>query len=263
MSTSVLSRHINYDEVASIYNQRYAAGGPEGIAVALHDLVSEVGAGRILEVGCGTGHWMAALQPIDHMYGLDLSFGMLQKARERQKAFYLVQGNANQLPFPDKAFDVVFCVHALHHFDRPQGFVRDARRVLRQGGALAVIGMNPHAGRERWYLYDYFPGTYETDLARYPSAGTIMDWMVTAGFDSVRWRVAARIMDTRIGQEVLADPILQKHGTSQLALLTDEAYAAGMARIKEAIANAEAAGETLVFPVDISIGMVSGYLQER
>ncbi|MBI1925498.1 hypothetical protein HYR99_14750, partial [Candidatus Poribacteria bacterium] len=68
---------------------------------------------------------------------------------------------------------------------------------------------------------------------------------------------------TRIGQEVLADPILQKHGTSQLALLTDEAYAAGMARIKEAIANAEAAGETLVFPVDISIGMVSGYLQER
>ena len=61
------------------------------------------------------------------------------------------------------------------HLHNPSGFVNNAHRLLKQGGTLAVIGMNPHDGRDRWFLYDYFPGTYETDLSRYPSIDAIGD----------------------------------------------------------------------------------------
>ena len=122
-----------------------------------------------------------------------------------------------------------------------------------------MTGMNPHAGRDRWYVYDYFPRTVEIDRRRYPSAGTIMDWMDNAGFDHAEWRIPHRILHKLMGQKVFTDPALQKHGTSQLALLTDEEYAAGIERIKSAIAKTEAKREPLVFEIDISLAMVIGF----
>lgn len=44
----------------------------------------------------------------------------------------------------------------------------------------------------------------------------------------------------------------------QLALLTDEAYAAGLSRIRAALETAEVAGQRLVFPVDIPVEMLVG-----
>jgi len=261
--TRMSEKHVNYDQIASTYDQRYTAHRYEGIAASLLALAQEVGAERILEVGCGTGHWLAELQRVTRwVYGLDLSLGMLQQARQREEPLYWVCGQASQLPFLNAMFDLIFCVNAFHHFARPHVFIAEARRLLRAGGALAIIGMDPHRGRDRWYLYDYFEGTYEADLNRFPSGGTILDWMVTAGFDSVEWRVAEHIVHRHFGREVLNDPILQKHGTSQLALLTDEAYARGFGRIKAALVEAEAAGATLVFSVDISLAMVIGRVQE-
>src|SRR5437660_25768 len=84
----------------------------------------------------------------------------------------------HSLLLPDAGFDLIFCVNAFHHFPQPRVFICEARRLLRPGGALAITGMDPHAGRDRWYLYDYFVGTQDTDLRRFSSSGTILDWMV-------------------------------------------------------------------------------------
>ncbi len=251
--------HVNYDRIASTYNQRYEANELEGVAAALLSLAQDAGAERILEVGCGTGRWLAELHSAGRrVYGLDLSPGMLQQAYQRKGPFRLTCGDASRLPFPASSFDLVFCVNALHHFTHPCTFVSEARRLLRPGGTLAIVGMDPHSNRDRWYTYHYFEGTYETDLARFPSGGTILDWMSAAGFDGMERRVVERIWHPLFGREVLDDPFLQKHGTSQLALLTDEAYAAGLERIKIDLSKAEASGETLVFPVDISLTMTTG-----
>ncbi len=251
--------HVDYDQIAPTYNQRYAVNKFAGIAAALRSVAQNCHTERILEVGCGTGRWLAELQPIARrVYGVDLSLEMLRQARQRQEPLLLTCGHASHLPFPDAVFDLIFCVNAFHHFEHPHVFVYEARRLLRSGGALAIIGMDPHRGRDRWYLYDYFVGTYATDLGRFPSGGTVLDWMVAAGFDRVEWCLAEHIVHQHVGRAVLRDPILQKHGTSQLALLTDEAYAAGLGRIETALAEAEAAGKTLVFPVDISLTMVTG-----
>jgi hypothetical protein len=60
------------------------------------------------------------------------------------------------------------------------------------------------------------------------SSGQIIDAMVQAGFERVDCRVACRFAQTRRGRSVLEDPELQRRGCSQMALLTDEQYAAGM-----------------------------------
>jgi SAM-dependent methyltransferase len=258
-------KRVDYDQVAPTYDQRFAyyAGERAGIARALLDVVRDVGAQRILEVGCGTGRWLGLLRRHGcQVFGLDRSMGMLERARASADPLSLVRGSANALPFRSREFDLVFCVNAVHHFDDAAGFIRDARSLLRPGGALAIVGMDPHAGRDRWYLYDYFPGSYDSDRRRYPSSGTLIDWMIAAGFDTVEGKVAERLVDTRTGRHVLEEPMLQKNATSQLTLLSDAEYAAGLARIRTAIAEAEAVGEERVFTADISLAMVTGRLRE-
>lgn len=259
----VMMKRVKYNEVSAIYDQRYRSGSPVGIAESLRELACKVEAHRVLEVGCGTGHWLTLMQNYEIRCGLDYSAGMLDKAKQRDESLRLVRGTATQLPFREGVFDFVFCVHALHHFDDPLAFVYEARRVLRTGGVLATIGMDPQTEQDRWYLYDYFPGTYETDLARYPSRDMILHWMKEAGFVGCERRIAARIEHDFIGREVLSDPVLQKNGTSQLSLLTEDAFVNGMARIREALQLAERRGEEIVFPTHITLPIVFGFVIRR
>jgi ubiquinone/menaquinone biosynthesis C-methylase UbiE len=257
----MLSAPVNYDQIAPNYNERYHLNQLENVASTLRALIQNIGAEQILEVGCGTGRWLGELHPLARrVYGLDLSPGMLVQAQQRPEPLRLVCGQATKLPFPDRVFDLVYCVNALHHFQRPQIFITEARRLLRSGGGLAIIGMDPHTGRDKWYLYHYFEETYELDLNRFPSAGTIVDWMIAAGFERVERRPVERIVNAVLGRAILTDHFLQKHGTSQLALLTDETYAAGLRKIEAALQAAEARGETLTFAVDISLSMIMGQL---
>ena len=250
---------LDYDPIAPHYDVRYSVNRLEGIAALLRQLAAESGAerGRVLEVGCGTGYWLSLLAPhAGRIFGLDLSAGMLRQAQRRPPAPTVAQGQAGALPFTSASFDLIICVNALHHFPDPRAFIAETRRLLRAGGTLVNVGMDPHAGRDRWYLYDYFPGTRETDQRRFASAGTLVDWVKAAGFERAAWLTPERIFNVQRGRAVLDDPFLQKHGTSQLALLSDEAYQAGLARLRQALDAAEAAGEALEFVSEIWMSAV-------
>ena len=147
--------------------------------------------------------------------------------------------------------------NAIHHFEHFEEFIAEAKRLLRPGGTLAVIGMDPHHGHDRWCVYDYFPETRAADLARYPSSGQITDAMLRAGFSAVECRVASRFRQTRRGRAVLADPELQRNGCSQLALLSDAQYEAGIRRIESALRWAER-DDAVAFEVDIAMLLECG-----
>jgi ubiquinone/menaquinone biosynthesis C-methylase UbiE len=253
-----MAHQVNYDQVAPTFDQRYTSNVFDGVAGALLNLATP-SAKSVLEVGCGTGHWLATIKsPSRRVFGLDFSIGMLRQARERESR--LVRASAEYLPFQSHSVDLVFAVNAIHHFGRPAEFVREARRLLKPGGTLASIALDPHHGRDRWYVYDYFPETLEIDRERYPSAGQVADWMFAVGFDRVECRAADRIVQNATGDQILRDPILHKNNTSQLVLLSDEAYAAGMDRIKAAIQRAAADNKPALFPIDISLMIEIGSL---
>ena len=260
-SYSMISHSVDYDQIAHTYHQRHRANPMPGVAGALSALAREIGARQALEAGCGTGRWLAELKPIvPHVFGLDLSAGILAHARARAEGALLTRGRARHLPFPSASFDLVVCVNALHHFDEPRAFIAEARRTLRPGGAFATIGSDPHSGRDSWYMFDYFEGTRQTDLQRFASTGALVDWLIGAGFKRAERRVAEEIRAEFHGREVSDNPFLAKNSTSQLVLLSDEAYAAGLARIHAALATAEAQGRDLVFRDEISLMLVIGWL---
>src|SRR5262245_28291323 len=122
--TTMTDARVNYDQIAPTYNQRYTVSQFEGIAAALRSLAQDVRAERVLEVGCGTGRWLAELSPVaQRVYGMDLSLGMLQQAKQRPESLSLICGHASHLPFPDAVLDLVFCVSAFHHFPQPHAFI--------------------------------------------------------------------------------------------------------------------------------------------
>ncbi len=126
---------VNYDELAPVYDRRYAASPLSGVGASLETLVKTIEAQEVLEAGCGTGHWLDLLQPaVSGIYGLDPSPGMLAQAKQRGKDLRLVRGRATELPYTDQAFDLVFCVNAIHHFGDPRAFIFEARRLLCPGG---------------------------------------------------------------------------------------------------------------------------------
>ena len=253
-------KRVNYNEVAPVYDQRYSTDHLAGIEGCLQAWAQRVKARRTLEVGCGTGHWLTLLGECGFRCGLDYSAGMLSKARQKDRYLRLVQGTAMQLPFDSNIFDLVFCINAIHHFPDPAVFIQEAHRILKKGRLLAIVGMDPLAEPDRWYLYDYFPDTYKTDRQRYPSGEMIQRWMKEAGFAMCERQSAGYIDHDFIGREVLDDPILQKNGTSQLSLLTDDAFQAGMARIKKAVQLAESRGEPIIFPSHIALPAVVGFI---
>ena len=70
--------------------------------------------------------------------------------------------------------------------------------------------------------------------------------------------IAEHIVHSLTGRAVLQSPFLQKGGTSQLALLTEEANAAGLEPIKTDLLQAEKMGVSLEFAVDVSLALVTG-----
>ena len=243
------SIRTDYEKLAHGYDARYPLPAEqETRGKALIALAGETGAHRILEVGCGTGHWLQGLTHTEaKIFGLDLSEGMLKKACVHGDGLLLARGSALNLPFAAETFDVIYCVDALHHFGDPQRYLAGVYRLLRSGGVLAVIGNDPHSGEVSWYGYDYFPGVRETDLQRFTAYTQLMDWMREIGYSDVQSLVLENLAEYHRGREIYDDPFLNKKSCSQYALLSDEAFQKGLQNIGAAIDQAEAIGEEVVF----------------
>lgn len=251
---------VNYDEISGTYDHRYEANPMPTVAAEIRALADGHDARRVLEVGCGTGRWLAELAtPGRLLAGLDASRGMLRGAQGRGVAMRLVHGVAEALPFPAASFDLLYVVNALHHFPDKRRFIREAARVLPPGGLVAVIGMRP-ANRADWYVYEYFEGVYETDLARYPAPGELRGWLSAVGFERAADRIVYDIQEHFTGREVFEHPFIQKDSTSQLVLLSDAEYEAGLRHIEQAIRQAEAAGEPITFTSSLQLVMVTAQL---
>lgn len=98
---------------------------------------------RVLELGCGTGEFIRRVTLAGaQLVALDLSAELLAKAREKVgDGVRLVRADAEVLPFPDGAFDVVYGCSVLHHLDLEVA-LSEVRRVLRPGGRLVFSEPN-------------------------------------------------------------------------------------------------------------------------
>jgi len=258
-SGAVMTFKVNYDSIAAAFDRRYRENDYSGVESALRTFVGTESTGRVLEVGCGTGHWLRLLnEEAIRVCGVDPSRNMLAFARTTAPDAALAQGSAEQLPWGDRTFDRVFCINALHHFGDKLGFLREAHRVLAPGGQMMTVGLDPHSGADRWYIYEYFESVLAIDKLRYPASRQIREWMHGLEYLNVRTSEVQHLPVRLSARAALEEGRLDKNVTSQLALLSDEEYERGLERIRRALESADTLGESLYLTADLRLHATFG-----
>jgi ubiquinone/menaquinone biosynthesis C-methylase UbiE len=124
----------HFDHMASIYDRL----APSPDLARWRDLLRLPALGSLLDAGGGTGRVSYHLrQWAGQVVICDFSLPMLRRAKAKT-GIHPVRAVAEQLPFPDEAFDRVIVVDALHHFGRQEGTVKELARVLKKGGRIVV-----------------------------------------------------------------------------------------------------------------------------
>ena len=256
---TVEGRITDYDRIADRFDTRYSLYAYDGVRDTLLDFLG-AHTTAVLEVGCGTGHWLAvvanAASERRTLVGLDPSAAMLARARTVVPSVDLVRGRAEALPWRDATFDRVFCVNALHHFPDRNQFFAEARRILKPGGGLLTIGKDPHTDRDDWWVYQYFEETRAIDLARFARVRTLRGEMALAGFAWTESMEADHIEVLRPASEALANGVVDASFTSQLTVLSDEEFRRGVERMRTAN---EAAGGALQLVADFRLYATLGW----
>ncbi|MFB6283167.1 MAG: methyltransferase domain-containing protein [Halobacteria archaeon] len=107
------------------------------------DLLELEGDEKVLDVGCGTGFATKALvDNADEVVALDQSPHQLAKALKKPELgeVEFVKGDAENLPFADGEFDVVWSSGSIEYWPNPVATLDDMRRVTKPGGKVLVVG---------------------------------------------------------------------------------------------------------------------------
>ena len=136
-----------YDRFAERYDRRRGGGYHAWLDDRQAALVRRhAQGGRLLEVGCGTGLVLERLKgDFDEVVGIDLSEGMLERARAR--GLTVQQGRAEALPFADESFDVICSFKVLAHVQQMRNAAMEMVRVLKPGGLIVAEFYNPRSIR--------------------------------------------------------------------------------------------------------------------
>ncbi len=143
-----------HDAAATEYDVKWGIDfGPTGQEQVRGKLTKALGSwpgrpfGDALEIGSGTGYFslnLAQMGAIERLTATDISPGMLSTlaatARRLGLAVETEVTDAEVLPFDDESFDLVFGHAVLHHIPDLDQALREFRRVLRPGGAVAFCG---------------------------------------------------------------------------------------------------------------------------
>jgi 2-polyprenyl-3-methyl-5-hydroxy-6-metoxy-1,4-benzoquinol methylase len=127
--------------------------------------------GTVLDVGCGGGHTLRALARrgvegvgIDpHPHGTPCR-----------------HLRAEQIGTLEEQFDLVYTLHALHEFDRPDRFPREVKGLLRPGGTVLIM--------------DWLRGAKTGVHEKYFATETVAGWIVDAGFHILLQEVRGQTM---------------------------------------------------------------------
>jgi ubiquinone/menaquinone biosynthesis C-methylase UbiE len=137
-----MSTTPRYDGLADWYDTEFSAAPLKG--EAWHSLVRLLGdgSGSLLDVGCGTGSYVAGLHELGwDVTGVDISEDMLRRARAR--GVRAVQADAISLPFEDASFDASVSIFTHTDVDDFGAVVGELARVLRPGAPFVYVGVHP------------------------------------------------------------------------------------------------------------------------
>jgi SAM-dependent methyltransferase len=137
-------------EVSAGAYQRLMNNYSVPLAVAFADEAGIRHGQRALDVGCGPGPLTAELVRrlgASAVCGVDPSRSFAAAARERLPEVDIRLAGAEQIPFPDAAFDAALAQLSVHFMTDPVAGLREMARVTRPGGMVAACVWDHGGGR--------------------------------------------------------------------------------------------------------------------
>lgn len=226
-------RRTDYDSIATQYEEdRRAWQVPpdEWLDTLLATSGNEV---RVLEIGCGTGNWLAAQQAYFtgrrvQWHGVDPSQAMLQIAGLKLDGVELEIGRAEELPFPDDSFDFVASHLSFHHYEDKDLALDEIARVLAENGVFSLFNVEPSNKPGGW-IYRFFPEAWQLDLARFWSPDRLATALKDRGF------AVEMTIETWKRNESLFEVLheAKRRTISQLVILDEEPYQRGLSALQQ------------------------------
>jgi ubiquinone/menaquinone biosynthesis C-methylase UbiE len=149
----------DYDDLAPVYD-RHWAGFNRAVRTWVTDRFPHglpPGA-RVLDAGCGTGHMLAAIaaeMPNLQLTGMDISPGMLGRARAAVPGAAISEGDIEHMAPPGGAYDVVLSLNVLHHLNEPARHLQALAAACAPGGTVflcdfAVESLSMRLAERHW-----------------------------------------------------------------------------------------------------------------
>ena len=173
-------------------------GGEEKVRHNMLDVVDLKPGDKVLDMCCGSGGatFVIAERVGDesNIKAIDLSNGQIQMAKKRNhfsNIEFMVM-DASNTDFAESEFDKVIIPHALHEMPRATrlAVLKEARRILADGGTLAVLEMDNPPGLflrlfiGLWWFY-WLPFNFETPTRRDMLKHGLVEEVRKAGFNNV------------------------------------------------------------------------------
>jgi phosphatidylethanolamine/phosphatidyl-N-methylethanolamine N-methyltransferase len=180
-----------YARWAPVYDPIFGVITNRAIRAAISEL-NALAAGRVLEVGVGTGIALPLYKAAHRITGIDLSPDMLRRAERRvaggrlANVEALVEMDAGALAFADGSFDIAAAMFVMSVVPDPQRVLSELIRVVRPGGRIVIVNHfsaegGVRAAAERW-------------LARYSAS---LGWHPEFAVDTVLGRPEMKLIAKR------------------------------------------------------------------
>jgi ubiquinone/menaquinone biosynthesis C-methylase UbiE len=198
---------------------------------ALKSSIPESDVRKILDLGCGTGRFTAALGEAFAcpVVGVEPSTAMFDVAKSQSAPnVEWKQGQAENIPLESEAVDLVFMSQVFHHLAEPQQALREVNRVLTPAGYLAIRnGMREQNEELEWL--GFFPEALEIEDKRTPSRQELTELVCAQSFELISQRTIRQLFASSY-QEYCEK--ISRRGLSSLIAIGDDAFQSGLRRLR-------------------------------
>jgi ubiquinone/menaquinone biosynthesis C-methylase UbiE len=230
--------HAGWQRAASSYRSSFAHATARYIEPLL--TAAEISSGNhVLDVACGPGDLAAAALARGAVaHGLDFSAEMVGIARSTHPEIVVTEGDAENLPYPDGAFDAVVSSFGIHHIPRPELALAECRRVLKPGGRIAfTVWATPEENTAWSLVFDAVDRHGDRSSSKAPPPGGVLNRidqcvraLEVAGFVDSSAEIVRSEWPLRDGRALLA---ALAAGTARMAALLAAQEPAAIAAIAD------------------------------
>lgn len=131
---------VTYDDNGVLHN---SLRNSQSKLVSIIDIHENV---HFIDAGCGTGYAVGeAAKRVNYkglFYGVDLSSGMIEKAKEKFsdiENFHFITANVESIPLDSEFFNIIICTNSFHHYFNPGKALNEFYRLLKKGGKIYIL----------------------------------------------------------------------------------------------------------------------------